>query len=182
MADDDFDIGFDIDIDFDDEGVEDEIDDTEEVEEGEEEEEEDEEDKKELDDNEEIEDDFDDNEPDEELIKGIASSLDAHNDVSEFQKIINHRQKMANSPLEPPRILTKYELTGIIGYRAQQIAEGATPYVKVEKGMDAIAIAIAEFDQNLIPFIIERPYPANKIGKFKYEKLKLDELINFNTH
>ena len=31
----------------------------------------------------------------------------------------------------PLNRLTKYELTAIIGYRAQQIAEGAPPYVKV---------------------------------------------------
>lgn len=117
-------------------------------------------------------------EPDEELIKGLASVIDDESDVADIQKIVEHRRKLADRPPDLPIRLTKYELTAIIGFRAQQLAEGAPPYVKVLPGMDPIGIAIEEFDCNLIPLVIERPIPANKIGRFKYETYKLDELLN----
>jgi DNA-directed RNA polymerase subunit K len=119
-----------------------------------------------------------DGEPDEELIKGLASILETESDVSDIQKIVDHRRKLADMPSGLPNRLSKYELAAIIGFRAQQLAEGAPPYVKVLAGMDPISIAIAEFDHNLIPLMIERPIPSNKIGRFKYETYKLDELLN----
>jgi len=117
-------------------------------------------------------------EPDEEFIKGLASVLETEGDVNDVQKIVEHRRKLVDTPIEPPNRLTKYELAGIIGFRAQQLAENAPPYIKVQPGMDPISIAIQEFDHNLIPLMIERPIPSNKIGHFKYERYKLDELLN----
>lgn len=112
-------------------------------------------------------------EPDEELSKG-----DIESDVADVQRILDRRKKMLDTSSKIVNRLTKYELTAIIGYRAQQIAEGAQPYVKVQEGTDPITIAIDEFNHNLIPLVIERPFPTNKIGRFKYETFKLDELLN----
>ena len=117
-------------------------------------------------------------EPDEELIKEIIETVPStESDVEGFQKIVDHRKKLQGFA-DPTHRLTKYELTALIGFRAQQLAEGAPPYIKVSEGTDPITIAIAEFDLNLIPLMIERPFPSNKIGRFKYESFKLDELIN----
>lgn len=116
-------------------------------------------------------------EPDEELVRSLANQSELDDDLTDFQKVMESKRKMLNIP-GPQKKLTKYEFTAIIGYRAQQIAEGAAPYVTVAEGTDPITIAINEFDRNLIPLMIERPLPSNKIGKFKYETYQLDQLIN----
>lgn len=116
--------------------------------------------------------------PDEALGEEVISLCDTGDDVSEIHKIIKHREKMLASVEQEHRI-TKYELTAIIGFRAQQIAEGAPPYVSVKDGDDPIQIAIDEFDKGVIPLMIERPFPASKICRFKYETYRLGDLVNF---
>lgn len=57
-------------------------------------------------------------------------------------------------------MLTKYEKTRILGQRAKQINDGATPFVKVpENVIDGYLIAIKELEEKKIPFIIRRPLP-----------------------
>jgi DNA-directed RNA polymerase subunit K/omega len=107
---------------------------------------------------------------DEEAIKDL---VEPDTDVYEVQKVLERRKNLVL-----PNRLSKYELTAIIGYRAQQIAESAPPYIKVTEGMDPLSIAVQEFIENKIPLMIERPIPANKIGRFKYETYRLDELVN----
>jgi DNA-directed RNA polymerase subunit K len=78
--------------------------------------------------------------------------------------------------------ISKYEVTAIIGFRAQQIAEGAEIYLKsVPENSDPIDIAIEEYNQNLIPLMIERPFPSKKIGGCHYETYKLADLVNVMT-
>lgn len=115
---------------------------------------------------------------DETDITDVTDIIDTESDVMDLKKVVDKRKKMAETPLNPPDRMTKYEVAALIGFRAQQIAEGAPPYVVVYPGMDPIAIAIDEFHKDLIPLMIERPFPSNKIGRFKYESYKLDELIN----
>lgn len=122
-----------------------------------------------------------DGELEEELGKKLASVVTIESDVDELKTTIEQRKKMLDhmyTVSQLPNRLSKYELTAIIGYRAQQIAEGAQPYVEVTDGMDAIAIAIKEFDHQVIPLMIDRPFPSNKIGHFKYSSYGLDELVN----
>lgn len=105
------------------------------------------------------------------------SEPEEDDDLTDFQKMINikHKRATKTSPL-----LTKYELAALIGFRAQQIAEGAAPYVDVAGMSDPSAIAAKELDEGLLPFTIERPLPSRKIGKFVYEMRTLNELINVN--
>jgi|Laugrefbdmm110sn_1035136.scaffolds.fasta_scaffold17904_1 DNA-directed RNA polymerase subunit K/omega len=57
-------------------------------------------------------------------------------------------------------MMTKYEKTRILGQRAKQINDGATPFVKVpENVIDGYLIAIKELEEKKIPFIIRRPLP-----------------------
>lgn len=110
---------------------------------------------------------------------GTEETIETDTDVIGLKKLVDRRQKLFDVTItKPPERLTKYELTAIIGFRAQSLAEGAPPYIQVHPDMDPIAIAIAEFDNNLIPLVIDRPFPSNKMGRFKYETYKLDELIN----
>ena len=120
------------------------------------------------------EDDLDINElDDEEEPEPDESLFVPDQDLEEMSSFIERRKTS-----DVPKRLSKYELTALIGYRAQQLAEGAPPYVVVKPGMDAIAIAIEEFVQGQMPLLIERPYPTNKMTHVKYEVFRLDELIN----
>jgi DNA-directed RNA polymerase I, II, and III subunit RPABC2 len=60
-------------------------------------------------------------------------------------------------------LLTKYERTRVLGQRAKQINDGATPFVKVPEGViDGYLIALKELEEKKIPFIIMRPMPNGK--------------------
>ena len=57
-------------------------------------------------------------------------------------------------------ILTKYEMTRILGQRAKQLDSGAKSFVKVPVNViDGYFIAMLELEQKKIPFIIKRPLP-----------------------
>lgn len=71
--------------------------------------------------------------------------------------------------------LTKYERTRILGERAKQINDGAKPFVETDPSViDGYLIALAEFNQKKIPFIIRRPL-AN--GASEYWKLRDLEIL-----
>jgi DNA-directed RNA polymerase subunit K/omega len=56
--------------------------------------------------------------------------------------------------------ITKYERARIIGERAKQLNAGAQPFVKIDSGLiDGYLIAMKEFEEKKIPFIIQRPLP-----------------------
>tara|TARA_Y100000389_G_scaffold195079_1_gene225944 strand:+ start:1026 stop:1394 length:369 start_codon:yes stop_codon:yes gene_type:complete len=70
--------------------------------------------------------------------------------------------------------LTVYEKTRILCMRTQQIEDGSIPYIpNVERFSNAYSIALEEFNERKIPFIIRRPLP-NIQG---YEYLKLTDMI-----
>lgn len=57
-------------------------------------------------------------------------------------------------------ILTKYEMTRVVGQRAKQLDSGAKAFVKVPLNViDGYHIAMLELEQKKLPFIIKRPYP-----------------------
>jgi DNA-directed RNA polymerase subunit K/omega len=112
-------------------------------------------------------------------------------DVDDVKALVEHQQNLVNESKSPaprtalkvPLKMTKYELTAIIGYRAQQIAEGAKPYVTItDQIRDAVDIAIAEYERGLIPLNIERPFPTNRMGHFRYVPYRLDELTNLTRY
>ena len=63
-------------------------------------------------------------------------------------------------------ILTKYELTRVLGERAKQLSKGAEPFIPVEEHIvDDYSIALMELKEKKIPFIIQRPLP-NGLSEF----------------
>ena len=65
--------------------------------------------------------------------------------------------------------LTLYERTKIIGLRANQISRGAVPFITVPPQVtDVKEIARLELEQKRLPFIIKRPLPN---GTFEYWRL-----------
>ncbi len=64
--------------------------------------------------------------------------------------------------------ITKYEKTRILSERASQINDGATVLIQnPDKFSNAYDIAVQEYNEKKIPFIIKRPYGNN----FEYWKL-----------
>lgn len=71
-------------------------------------------------------------------------------------------------------MMTKYEKTRILGQRAKQINDGATPFVKVPEGViDGYLIAIKELEEKKIPFIIRRPLPNRGSEYWMVEDLEI---------
>jgi DNA-directed RNA polymerase subunit K/omega len=65
--------------------------------------------------------------------------------------------------------LTLYEKTKILGFRANQISQGARPYVDVPEYVTSeLEIARMELEQRRLPFILKRPMPD---GSFEYWRL-----------
>lgn len=65
--------------------------------------------------------------------------------------------------------LTLFEKTKIIGFRANQLAQGARPLVKFPEHMtDVLEIARLELEQKRLPYILKRPMPD---GNFEYWRL-----------
>ena len=65
-------------------------------------------------------------------------------------------------------VLTKYEKTKILGQRAKQIENGASPLINVKNIIDHYIIAQMELEAKKIPFIVARPMPN---GQYEYWKL-----------
>ena len=71
-------------------------------------------------------------------------------------------------------MMTKYEKTRILGQRAKQINDGATPFVKVPEGViDGYLIAIKELEEKKIPFIIRRTLPNRGSEYWMVEDLEI---------
>jgi len=87
-------------------------------------------------------------------------------DSIEFYK--NYKEHSKNKITDP--CLTKYEKTKVLAERTQQIESGSLIYIPLtSKLTDAYSIALEEFKQKKIPFIICRPLPNSK--DFEYWKL-----------
>lgn len=66
--------------------------------------------------------------------------------------------------------LTQFEKTRILGFRTNQIAQGARPFVPVPKHITKpLDIAKLELEQQRLPFILKRPLPD---GSFEYWRLR----------
>jgi DNA-directed RNA polymerase subunit K/omega len=65
--------------------------------------------------------------------------------------------------------LTQYEKTRILGFRTNQLAQGALPYIVVPTHIrNVLDIARMELEQRRLPFIVKRPMPD---GSFEYWRL-----------
>lgn len=65
--------------------------------------------------------------------------------------------------------ITQYERTKILGFRANQLAKGARPYIEVPKYVvDTLEIARIELKERRLPFIISRIMPD---GTFEFWRL-----------
>lgn len=65
--------------------------------------------------------------------------------------------------------LSIFEKTKILGFRTNQLSQGARPYVRIPKHMKTyLEIAKLELEERRLPFIVKRPLPN---GTFEYWRL-----------
>ena len=81
-----------------------------------------------------------------------------------LKKYKKHKKNYKTSP-----VITKYEKCRVLSERAGQINSGSHIYLSnYENFKNAYDIAVKEYDEKRIPFIIKRPYG----NSFEYWKLK----------
>ena len=107
---------------------------------------------------------------DEETVDTILLPSSDIPDSIEFYK--NYEMDSSQKITDP--CLTKYEKTKILSERTQQIEDGSIIYIPLnDKLTTSYSIALEEFKQKKIPFIICRPLPNSK----SYEYWKLNDLL-----
>jgi len=97
----------------------------------------------------------------------IEEGEDTLYDIINFRDNYNAAIK---SNITPP-VLNKYEKTKVLSERTQQIEKGSPPYISnIGRFTTSYSIALEEFNQKKIPFIIRRPLPH--LDGYEYWKLK----------
>jgi DNA-directed RNA polymerase subunit K/omega len=99
-----------------------------------------------------------------EIIQEYHPELMLHNyqEVEALSKITRDENGIVIDPLHRTLpFITRYEYARVLGERAKQINAGAKPFVSVsDTGLiDGYLIALEEYKQKKIPFIIKRPLP-----------------------
>ena len=112
------------------------------------------------------------------IIAEYHPELIAHNndEVDVLSRIVRNENGQIIDPLHRTLpFITKYEKARVLGERAKQLNSGAKPFVEVEPSViDGYLIALTEFEEKKIPFIIKRPLPN---GGCEYWRLKDLEVI-----
>jgi DNA-directed RNA polymerase subunit K/omega len=104
---------------------------------------------------------------DEDLQKDIIiehhHELKKHNmaEIETLCKIVRNTNGIIIDPLHKTvPFVTRYEEARIIGERAQQLESGSKPFIEVKPDIiDSYLIALDEYKQKKIPFIVRRPLP-----------------------
>jgi DNA-directed RNA polymerase I, II, and III subunit RPABC2 len=109
-------------------------------------------------------------------ISAFHPELLHHNneEVDALSRVVRNEQGMISDPLHQTfPFITKYERARILGERAKQLNMGAKPLVEVGPDViDGYLIALAEYEQKRIPFIIKRPLPNGGCEYWKFKDLE----------
>jgi len=113
------------------------------------------------------------------IIEEYHPELIQHNDeeVETLCKIVRDSEGNIVDPLHKTvPFITKYEKARVLGERAKQINAGAKPFINTDQTLiDGYLIALREYEEKKIPFIIRRPLPS---GGSEYWKLADLEMID----
>ena len=112
-----------------------------------------------------------------EMVAQYHPELLMHNneEVEMLSKVTRNNQGVIIDPLHRTLpFITKYERARVIGERARQLNMGAKPMVEVAPDMiDGYLIALVEFEQKRLPFIIKRPMPDGGCEYWKFKDLEM---------
>jgi DNA-directed RNA polymerase subunit K/omega len=111
------------------------------------------------------------------IITDFHPELKTHNydEIEVMSRVVRDNNGIVIDPLHKTLpFITKYEKSRILGERATQLNAGAQPMIETEPDMiDGYIIAMKEFEQKKIPFIIKRPLPNGAVEYWKLEDLEV---------
>ena len=111
------------------------------------------------------------------IIQDYHPELQQHNinEINTMATIIKDSNGNIIDPLHKTLpFITKYEKARILGERAKQISAGAIPLINIDDTiLDSYIIAVKEFEEKAIPFIIKRPLPSGGCEYWKLEDLEI---------
>ena len=111
------------------------------------------------------------------IIADYHPELQLHNndEVDVLCKVVRNENGTIIDPLHKTLpFLTKYEKARILGERAKQLNSGAKPFVDVDASIiDGYLIALKEFEEKKIPFIVKRPLPNGGSEYWKFQDLEV---------
>jgi DNA-directed RNA polymerase subunit K/omega len=98
-----------------------------------------------------------------------------YDEVDVLSRVIRNEDGVIIDPLHKTLpFITRYETARILGERAKQINHGAKPLIEIDASViDGYLIAMEEYKQKKIPFIIQRPLPNGGIEFWKFEDLEV---------
>ena len=97
-----------------------------------------------------------------------------HEEIEALCQIVRDAKGRIIDPLHTTLpFLTKYEKADILGKRAAQINEGAQLFTEVDPSIiDGSLIALKEFEEKKIPFIVQRPLPNGAMEYWRLQDLE----------
>lgn len=112
------------------------------------------------------------------VISNFHPEMQSHNfeEVQSLCTVVRNADGVIVDPLHRTLpFITKYERARVLGERAKQLNSGAKSFIEVEPSIiDGYLIALKEFEQKKIPFILRRPLPN---GGCEYWRLSDLEMI-----
>lgn len=107
------------------------------------------------------------------IISDFHPEMRSHNydEVDTLSRVVRNEHGTIVDPLHRTLpFITRFEKARILGERAKQINAGAEPMMPIDADViDGYLIALEEFNNKVIPFIIRRPMPN---GGSEYWKVK----------
>ena len=111
------------------------------------------------------------------IIADFHPELKSHNydEIDVLSRVVRDDNGNIIDPLHKTiPFITRYEKARILGERAKQINSGAKPFVDLEPNViDGYIIALKEFEEKKIPFIIKRPLPNGGVEYWRFEDLEV---------
>lgn len=98
-----------------------------------------------------------------------------YDEIDVLSRVVRDENGVIIDPLHKTLpFITRYEKARIIGERAKQLNAGATPLVEVDVSIiDGYVIALKEYEEKKIPFIIKRPLPNGGCEFWKFKDLEI---------
>ena len=111
------------------------------------------------------------------IIEDFHPELKMHNyeEIEVLSRIVRDPYGNIVDPLHKTLpFLTRYEKARILGERAKQLNAGAKPTIELEANIiDGYLIAMKEFEEKKIPFIIKRPLPNGGCEYWRVSDLEI---------
>ncbi len=111
------------------------------------------------------------------IVADYHPEMQAHNydEIDALSHVVRNDLGVIIDPLHRTLpFITKYEKARILGERAKQINSGAKIFVHVEPTViDGYLIALKEFEEKKIPFILRRPLPNGGCEYWRFSDLEI---------